>query len=259
MPIALKDIIIQMESLAPKEKACDWDNIGLLVGDPMKNIHKLLIALEVDISVAAEAMQLGCDLIITHHPLLFKPLKRVVNGDYVSDVLTQLIKNDIACYAAHTNLDNAALGVNYRLATALGLENISPLAEQDNNNPCFIGDLDTPCGWQELIEIVKESLGITFVKAVPQYGFFKKIAVCGGAGMDFWQIAKDAGADCLISSDSSYHQGIEAAHAGMALIDAGHYYTERLVLISIVENLQSKFNDLEIFASKIKTNPWSVF
>ncbi|MDD4570875.1 MAG: Nif3-like dinuclear metal center hexameric protein [Clostridia bacterium] len=259
MSVALKDIIAQMEVLAPQGLAADWDNCGLLFGDPEQPINKILLALEADMAVVAEAEQKGCELLIVHHPLIFKPLKKLFAGNYVSDVLISLIKKSIACYAAHTNLDNAPLGVNFALTKALGLTEIEPLAEMDNDNPCYIGTLSYALEWLELVKLVKSILGIDFIKTVPKNGLFQKIAVCGGAGMSFWQFAQKAGADCLISADSSYHEGIEASHAGMALIDGGHYHTEFFIVSHLAAYLKEKFTELEVHVSTVNTNPWQNF
>lgn len=259
MSVTLKDIITQMEVLAPQGLAANWDNPGLVFGNSQQHINKIMLALEADMAVVAEAKQKGCDLLIVHHPLIFKPLKKLCMGEYVSDVLVSLIKKNIACYAAHTNLDNASLGVNFALAKALGLSDIHALAEDDNDNPCYIGKLQQALEWLELVKLVKTVLGVENIKAVPKNGLFQTIAVCGGAGMSFWQGAQKAGADCLISADSSYHEGIEAFHAGMALIDGGHYHTEHFILSHLEAYLKEKFMDIEVYVSTVNTNPWQNF
>jgi len=260
LPVTVGCIVDFLKTLAPAELAAPWDNSGFLCGDAKKPVTKILVTLDITRAVAEEAAQADVQMIVAHHPLFLEPLRRIVAQDYPGSLVLQLIQQDIAVFAAHTNLDHAAGGVNDVLAEALGLQNIAPLAVSDPENPGRIGSLPQALDWPELIALVKDALRISYVKGVPQEGPFQTIAVCGGGGIDLWPAAQKAGADCLISADGKHHQGLEAREMGMALIDGGHFATEHVIVPVLAAKLRKQYQKagLTIIESMVNTCAWHV-
>ncbi len=261
MPVTVGDIIGFLEKLAPPELATPWDNSGFLCGDAAKQVIKVLVTLDVTQAVVEEAVSAGVQMIVAHHPLFLEPLHRIVAQDVAGGMAWRLIRQDVAVFAAHTTLDHAVGGVNDVLAQVLGLRNIAPLALADPVNPGRIGNLPQALNWQDLVSLIKTALRISYVKGVAQKGPFQKIALCGGGGMDLWPVAQKAGAECLVSADGKHHQGLAAQDHGIALIDAGHFATENVIVPVLAAKLRERYgkNGLTVLESKINTCAWQVF
>ncbi|HIU63560.1 MAG TPA: Nif3-like dinuclear metal center hexameric protein [Candidatus Avacidaminococcus intestinavium] len=338
MSITVADICKKMEQIAPLYLAEKWDNVGLQVGDPKWEVKKILFALDLTEEVVLQAHAMQANMIITHHPFIFSPLKKIVNDNQKSEVIYQLIKQEIAVYAAHTNLDAAVNGVNAALATRIGLENcqilhpaelskvyklvvfvphayveevltaihkagagvigeysdcaylsegegrfrpgsasnpfcgtkgvlektqeqrievlllqtklmevltalftshpyeepvyeISEVLNGKNINGIGrVGDLERGLELKTFVKKVKEALHAKAIVFLDAGRMVKKVAVCGGSGMEFLQDAVKMGADTFITGDVKYHQAQEALALGINLIDAGHQVSERPVL-----------------------------
>ncbi len=258
MPITVEDVRIFTETIAPPRQMAPWDNSGLLCGNPKNRVHKILVALDVCQDTVAEAIEKKADMIVSHHPLLLQPLRRLVTTDYEGYLLTQLVKHDISLLSLHTTLDNAPNGVNQVLASILGLQDTFFIAPEDNDDPTVIGRLPQAVTFTQLTQLVKKSLRLPFLQVVSQPGMFQTIAVCGGGGIDLWPAAKEAGAQCLISADGKHHHGLQAKDLGMALIDAGHFATERVVIPALATTLKQRFEPcgVKVVASKLDTTPW---
>ena len=256
----IQDIMQAMEEIAPAHLAASWDNSGFAIGNPNQTVEKILLTIDVTPETIAEAMAEKCQLIISHHPLLFHPCKNIITTQGTGQLIQQLLKEDIALFSAHTNLDHAAQGVNHALAAALGLTNIQAISD-DNENPTFMGKFPKPITGEQLITIIKTTLNISHFSAVALdlQKAYQKIAVCGGAGADLWQDAQQSGADCLITAEGKHHIGLDAQQAGFCLIDAGHYDTEKLVLPALKSFLEKKLPQSTILISQINTNPWKLY
>ncbi|GEA17308.1 MAG: hypothetical protein PWR22_2338 [Moorella sp. (in: firmicutes)] len=363
------EIIAVMEALAPPELAAEWDNVGLMLGSPEAEVRRILVCLDVTMAVAAEAAARGANLIISHHPLFFRPLKSLRFDKAPGDLVRRLIQDNIMVYSAHTNLDSADLGVSYHLAVKLELEDIQVLlptrrekyyklvtfVPEDhekivreaitragagwigNYSDCtfrvagtgtflplagtrpYIGQegevtevkeyrLETivPTGrlkevlqallqahpyeevaydiyplanegpasgigrlgvlsqavpLQEFALQVKETLGAARVNVVgDRERKVKKVAVCGGAGSDVMTTARAAGADVLVTGDLKFHEARAAESLGLAVIDAGHFATERLIVPALVTYLQDQLQEREVMvlASQKEQEPWYV-
>ena len=233
-----------IEKIAPVELAEEWDNVGLRVGDKNKEVNKILIALDINSEILKQAIDLNVNMILVHHPLIFKPIQRIND-----EILLSLIKNDIAVYAAHTNLDVSATGVNSVLAEVLCLKNIT------REGMLAVGTVDEMSAF-DFIASVKEKLKVEAVR-VSNYELskkIKKVAVLGGSGGDFISIANEIGCDAFVTGEASYHDAQLAYENGLLLIAAGHFETENPVVEMLNRYLKDN-TDVDI----ITAQPFNVY
>lgn len=369
----LTDIIGALNRLCPMNLAEDWDNVGLQVGEPGAEINKILICLDAEEDAVAEAERCSADLIISHHPLIFRGLKRLTPNDMTGRVLFRAIKNNIAIASVHTNLDRASDGLNDWLATRLGLQDLQPIERLKggghfhkiivyvpvgheaevmdalfaggaghigaydrcsfrtmgtgsfrgasdtqpfigaageyeeteevrletivptagiskalnrmlkahpyeevaydliplNNIPQDvglgrIGSLPQPLSLKKIAEQVKSELDTQALRLVgDSEQKIRKVAVCGGSGMSIYADAVRQGADCLVTGDVKFHEAQRARAEGVALIDAGHFATERLMIPELAARLQKILADgqfsIEIYEMKSEKDPFITF
>jgi len=253
----LREIVSILEELAPESIALEWDNVGLQVGDEKQKVDRVLLSLDINRSILEEARKRGCQLIISHHPLIFKPIRSVNNLDNKGQIITTAINCGISIYSAHTNLDIAADGLNDYLAGLLDIKEIKPLI--DSNSPGRIGKLEQKTTLEEYIRLVKKRLGLSIIRYVGKKEQLSiKVAVCNGSGAELIQPVHDAGADLFITGDIDYHEAQLAEELGLALIDAGHYNSEIMVKDLLFDYLQPRLSSIEFLKSQINTNPWNV-
>lgn len=248
-------IIKAMEAYAPPELAEEWDNVGFLLGDDKKEAHRVLVALDITDQVVEEAISCKVDLIVSHHPLIFKPLDRIVATNGTGGRIIQLIRHNIAVYAAHTNLDKAKNGTNDTLFHILELNNHIPLGEAPGSLGCA-GDLSSPMPLKELAEMAKERLKSSYVHFVGEAGrVISRVAVCGGAGAHpvFFKQAAKMGCQAFITGDVTYHNAQAALDMGICLIDATHDATENIVTQTVAKYLRECFPGLEVIVSEKST------
>ena len=241
----VNDIIEIIEKMAPRELAYDWDNTGFLIGDKNKEVKNIYITLDLFKENVDEAILSGADMIISHHPIMFRGIKTIDYGTNEGYILKSLIKNDIAVYAAHTSMDCAKGGINDILAEKLGLCKTEVIEENPNYKNCGlgrIGDLGESFTLKEYAEYVKEKLKTPFVRVCGDLGkMIKRVAVGGGACDDLIPSSIKIGADVLVTADMKYHISADAVDDGIAIIDAGHFPTEVFV-IDIFEKLLKEEN-----------------
>lgn len=229
--------------IAPRECAQDWDNIGLLVGKPDREVQKVLVALDITESVVEEAHRWGADLIVSHHPVIFHEQKSVTDRDVVGRRVLALIEYGISAICMHTNLDCAEGGVNDVLAQALGIR------EPER----FTGEGVGRCGWRaepmalpDFVQLVSRTLNCNGVRYADAGRPVHRVAVGGGACGEFEEAAIAAGCDTFVTSDLSYHQFVDAGSKGINLIDAGHFPTEDLICGEVIGYLAQRFPGLQI-------------
>ena len=239
------DILQYIESIAPVELKMEWDNVGLLCGRGDKEVHNILVALDPFPNVCDEAVALGADLLVTHHPLIFQPVASVTDQTTVGQSLLKLIANDIAAINAHTNLDCAEGGVNDTLAAQLGLTEVSVIGSEhllragrfESSLPAFL-------------EQVKTKLGCEGLRYVDGGKPVCKVAVGGGScGSELAEVAQ-AGCDTFVTADVKYNQFWDAKILGINLIDAGHFQTENPVCPVLAEKLQAAFPEITVILAK---------
>ena len=255
----VNDILLFLEKLAPNSMKMDWDNVGLLCGSKNKEVRRILVALDPFESVCDEAITLEADLLITHHPLIFQPVKSVTDDSSIGRAILKLIRNDISAINAHTNLDCAPGGVNDVLAQKLALENIqviSPSGVDEEGRPWGLlrkGAVASQPLAQFLAQ-VKESLGCRGLKYVDGGKQVNKVAVGGGACGGEFRDAVNAGCDTFVTSDIKYNQFWEAKELGLNLIDAGHFHTENPVCGVLAGKLQAAFPEIAVILSENHTD-----
>ena len=225
----LRAIINSIESVAPRSAQADWDNSGMQVGDTGRDIQSVLLTTDVTPDVVNEAIMHGCQLIISHHPLLFHGLKQVCGQTPQARVVEMAIKNDIAIYSAHTSLDSVKGGINTRLADNLGLIDYKILvpAESGERGLGVIGQLPKPINYTEFIGHIHELLSCTYIRYTrPAKETIQTVALCGGAGAEFIEEAIAQGADVYLTADCKYHE-FQDADGRIGLIDIDHWISER--------------------------------
>lgn len=244
----VNDIFNFLNNLCPTDTACDFDNVGILVGDPENEVKKVLIALDCNNDTLNEALKIGCDLIVTHHPVIFSPLKKVLSGS----IVYELIKNNISVISMHTNLDIAENGVSEELCKVLGIDEISSFAASDG----FIlksGSM-SPVSADILANRIKEKLGGN-IKYIDGGRPINNILVCSGSGGEFIFDAINSGFDAYISSEIKHHQFLAAADNNISVFDAGHYNTEDIIVEPLKKLMSNEFNCIEFYtyhSNKIK-------
>lgn len=248
----VKDILAYMETIAPRYMQYEWDNTGLLCGSRSKEVKKILVALDPFEEVCREAVELGADLLLTHHPLIFEAPRAITDDSDMGRAIMLLIRNDIAAVNAHTNLDCAPGGVNDTLAAVLGLQDIEIVDPKGDAVPyglLRIGNVQTQ-SLNAFLAHVKQSLGCQGLRYVDGGSPVRRVAVGGGScGSDLMDAAK-AGCDTFVTADVKYNQFHEAKAMGINLIDAGHFNTENPVMATVAAKLRATFPEIEVFQSK---------
>ena len=237
MLATVNDLVELLEELMPSNLAEDWDNVGLMVGRKGKTVKRILLALDLSKEVVEQAIAQKIDMIITHHPAIFKKLKRVVDNDWQQDLLLTLMENGIAVYSAHTNLDCVSTGVNDVLAKLLKLDDADIL--DDSNGLGRIGCVEQMT-LTDYAQFVKTALKADYVIVGDAGKQVHKVAVCGGAGSDLIDLALAKGADTLVTGDVKYHSAQQAVFSGLNIIDAGHQPTELPVLDKLADRLSMR-------------------
>ncbi len=258
------DILNYMNTLAPQYMKMDWDNVGLLCGDPVREVTRVLIALDPFEHVCQEAIDTGAELIITHHPLIFFPIKALVEEPGTNRCVRMLTRHDIAAINAHTNLDRAPGGVNDVLAQVLGLENISvidPAGTDENGTPWGLlhqGQVQQQ-SLESFLATVKDALHCGHIRYVSGGKRVHRVAVGGGGCAGMVRDAVKAGCDTFVAGDGKYNDFWDAIDLGLNLIDAGHFQTENPVCFYLRRKLQEKFPELVVEVSKTHADPIQIF
>lgn len=242
----VNDILQFLETLAPRDLKMDWDNVGLLCGSRRQEVTKVLLALDPFEAVCKEAAQLGAELIVTHHPLIFVAPKAVTDETSVGRCIMQLCRSGISAINAHTNLDCAEGGVNDVLAATLGLQDIHVIG---NENLLRVGNV-RPQALPQFLTHVKNALDCEGLRYVDGGKPVQKVAVGGGACAGELMDAVAAGCDTFVTADVRYNQFWDAHDLGINLIDAGHFQTENPVVAVLAEKLQSQFPEIQVKISK---------
>ena len=255
------DVSNVLEQFAPTALAEDWDNVGLLVGDPDWPARRVMTCLTITPSSVAEAVKAEADLIVAHHPLPFQPLKSITSSSTPGRMLLELISAKIGVYSPHTAFDSAPAGINQHLAIGLGLQQIEPLIPAAGTVEADIGAgrfgyVGGESTLLELAERVKNFLGIDSVRIVggDEHAILRVAIACGSGG-SFLSTAIEKNCDCLVTGETSFHTCLEAEACGVGLILPGHFASERFALQSLAEYLQEQISGLEVWASREERDP----
>lgn len=256
MSVTVGQVLSFLGTIAPMNTAESYDNVGLLTGDSSAAVTGIAACLDITDEIINEAAVKNANLIISHHPVIFHPLKRVMKGTPVYS----LIMNDMSSIAIHTNFDMCEAGVNDALIELLGWES-SGVLEQVHPNGLGIGAVvDLPLGFtaKSLAEHCKKSLDLESVKYCDgAVHAITRVAVCSGSGGDLLQKAKSLGCQALITGDVKHSVWIEAHNSGMALIDAGHYGTEKCASHRIAALVSRAFPEIPVFTTDCEAEPCS--
>lgn len=258
----IAEIATFLETFAPPALAEAWDNVGLLLGCREMEAKRVMTCLTITPDVVEEAGGRGVDLIVSHHPLPFRPLKRITTDDYAGSMLWHLARQRVAVYSPHTAFDSAAEGINQQLAEGLGLLDIDVLVpkaglpEIAGLGAGRHGRFKQPLDLQSLALRVKQFLRVEQVQIVATMNLkIERAAVACGSGGEFLDAAVAAGCQCLVTGETRFHTCLEAEAAGCNLILAGHYATERFGVERLAEVLAKKFGDVECWPSAAERDP----
>lgn len=247
--ITVQHIAEIMNRIAPRQLAEEWDNPGLLVGSFNAEVEKIFVCLDVTEENINAAVDFGANLIIAHHPLIFRAVKNFRTDLPLGKKLETLIKNNIAVFAAHTNLDSVQGGVNDVLAQKLNLIDVKTF-DEENFTLGRIGKLPEKMTAKNFALHVKKSLNAESVRLVDAGDFLiEKVGICGGAGSDIISKAKFHGAQAFVTGDLKYHEAQNAAEIKIHVVDAGHFATEFPIVHVLTEMLQ---NECEKLSYKIQ-------
>ena len=238
--IKVKDISDYINKISPYDTKCDWDNCGILVGDEEAEVKKIAFTLDLTPDTLLEAKTFGADLIVTHHPVIFKPQLSFIKGNITYEAATL----GMSVISAHTCFDCASGGVNDVLCELLGIKNAVGVPSEESKFPMArIGDIN-PMSSVDFSAFVAERLN-TVCRVVDSGKAINKVAVCGGSGMDFFESAVKMGADAFVTGDVSHHHFLRAADCGVTLIAAGHFETEFPAMTRLMDLVANVFDELE--------------
>ncbi|HEX4132163.1 MAG TPA: Nif3-like dinuclear metal center hexameric protein [Pirellulales bacterium] len=258
----IDDLAKFLEAFAPPRLAESWDNVGLLVGDRAARVERVMTCLTVTPASAAEAIDARAELIVTHHPLPFRPLKRIATDEPTGELLWRLIGAGVSIYSPHTAFDSAASGINQRWAEGLELRDIVPLVASPTSARGGIegagrcGTLPHKRTLAEVAERVKRLVGIDRVQVVGAAACgVRRLAIACGSGGEFVEAAHRLGCDCLVTGEARFHTCLEAEALGMALILAGHFASERFAVAYLAEVIEAQWPELEVWPSRRERDP----
>lgn len=258
MILKVKDIIGNLEKKYPKVNAENWDNVGLIVGKLNQEVKKVQLSLDATDKAIENAIKNGAELIITHHPMIFKPVKTITTMDSLGRKIIKLIENNKSLYAMHTNLDSSKDGLNDYILNLLEIENSKIIDVNEFDNEVGIGRLYTlskEMNIDEYATFVKNSLKIKNIRIISENRekIVRKVALINGSGMSYWRKVKSLGADLFITGDIGYHDALDAKEAGINVFDIGHFESENCFVELLRKDIEGMgievitFNDGPVF------------
>jgi dinuclear metal center YbgI/SA1388 family protein len=269
MRLLLSDIIDVLENIAPSSLAEAWDNVGLQIGDPRQPVNSIWVALDPGPDVVASACRSQIDLLITHHPLFFRPVKRIETGTPLGTTIEQAVRHGLAIYSLHTNLDAVAGGLNDLLAHRLELRRLRPLsplhdpAARRGHGMGRVGELPRTMRLSDLARGVKERLGAAAVRMAGDPGLrVKRVALATGSGGGVIGDFLSTEAEAFISGDLRYHDVREIEYARRGVVDVGHFHSEHLMTDAIAQRLRRacgrRYPRLQVQACPLEKDPFRV-
>lgn len=241
--MTVKDIFNFIDGFAPFDTQAEWDNAGILAGSPDATVTKAVVSLDVTAHEAALAVREGAELIVSHHPLIFRPIKKLLD----TDIAYIIAANHLNVISAHTNFDKAHGGVNDLLCDAVGFE-YEKISDETADG--FLNVCSCPDGFSagEFAELLAKKLSSS-VRFSDSSREVTKVAVCSGSGAEFLDDAAALGCDAFLTGDASYHDFLNAADKGISLFAAGHFETENLAAAALAKRLSEKFPEIEFIDS----------
>jgi len=259
----IKELLNHLEQSVPLKHQEHYDNSGMICGDENAELTGVLICIDSIEGHIDEALAKNCNLIIAHHPLIFGGVKKLTNGDYIGRTLMKAIRNDVAIYAMHTNLDNMLHnGVSEKIALKLGLQEISLLSPKtgftSDDLPVgagVIGNLPVPMEEQEFLHFLKNTMRTNCIRHTRLLGkMVQKVAICGGSGVFLLKNAIQANADVFVSADFKYHDFFDADRK-ILVADTGHYESEQFTVEIIYDIITKRFSNFAAHLTELNSNP----
>lgn len=258
--VKITEVVSALERFAPLPLQADYDNAGMQIGLTEAEVSGALLCLDVNEQIVDEAIRKGCNLIVAHHPLIFRKLRRITGEDYVQRIVMKAIKNDIAIVAMHTNLDSAKGGVNYKIAEKMGLKELEWMGSQQNvggidGGEGVIGTLSEAMAADDFVLMLKKVFGVECVMANELIRRkISRVALCGGAGDFLLQDAINAGADAFVTGEMHYHQYFgHEQEIQIAVI--GHYQSEQFTIELLKEIIERDCPGVKCTMTETNTNP----
>lgn len=263
----LKDILNLLESVSPASLAEPWDNPGLQVGFPSQKIGTIFISLDPTPGALERALDVHAQMLLTHHPLIFKPISQIDSQNFPGDVIVRAVKNDVAIVCAHTNLDASKGGINDILADILGLVNVEILKENtDSKEPAGlgrIGDLKKPLPLDSVLREISKTFHLEQMKvAGKKETLIRRLAVVGGSGGSLLTEAHRKMADLFLTGDVTHHVALDAETLGVVLVDGGHFTLENEAFRVFGGHLQKLFKmkkwDVSVKIDEKEADPFTI-
>lgn len=272
--LTVSEVTRVIEEIVPVELQEEWDNSGLLIGFERRTVSKALLCLEINRAVLEEAKELGAEMIITHHPVIFSGFQALQDSNLKDRLILDIIKSGISVYACHTPFDKIKGGNNDVIIERLGLTSVRTLSGNNVNTPSKmlekqdpgdigrIGEFKNMITFGEIIQHVATQLNLS-IRQIRAAGSLDKyiavVGVCTGAGADMTKMAASSGCDLLITGDVKYHEAQDARDLGICLLDAGHYGTEKFFGEAMKEKLEKKLGDsVELMISGVDLDPFEI-
>ena len=257
----VRDIVGALEAFAPAVIQESWDNSGLIIGNLEDSVKGVLVGFDCTEALIREAIEKGCDMVVTHHPLIFHGLKRIGSEDPVGAAVTLAIRSGVAVYAAHTSADKVPQGVSWAMALKLGLKDIDILMkEADGNGLGCIGTLPRPLTGPQALEYVAQRFGLKVIRcSQPESGAIERVAVLGGSGGSEIEAARQSGAQLYITADVSYHNFFTPE--GFMIMDIGHFESEVDIVGILLNEIRKNFPNFASYSSAAldRSNPVHYF
>ncbi|MBO6575532.1 MAG: Nif3-like dinuclear metal center hexameric protein [Rhodothermales bacterium] len=261
--MTIAELTALLEEWAPAASAESWDNSGLQIGRPETTVTGVVVALDLTPAVIQEARRLGANLVITHHPMFFSPIKQITPATLVGSMALQLAESGLAHYAIHTNLDAAREGVSFALARKLGLNHLEFLQERADDSETglgTVGEYDEPIPIEAFLARIADALAVNGVRHVSSPGMrVRRVAVCGGSGSSFLALALASAADAYVTADVKYHQFFDALNPdgtpALAYVDVGHYESEAMTEELLVAFLDRVTDGIPVHRTAETTSP----
>jgi len=256
----VNEIYKYLREFAPEEMAMETDNVGFLIGTGSAAVTKILISLDITTDVISEALEIGAELIVAHHPMFFS-LQSVTDTDVTGKKILQMLSSGLSAICMHTNLDAVRGGVNDALAIAAGISEKGRDAETLSNDKRLptgetvslgrVGFLREPCSMSEYLKKLKTTLNTNGIRYYDAGHDVYKVAVSAGSGGGEWGNAIKSGCDTFVTGEVKYHLFLEAKELGINIVEGDHFCTENPVVDVLKEKLSNEFNDIEILVSKV--------
>ena len=259
---SVSDVISFLESFVPLKLAEDWDNVGLIVGRRDTSVQSVMTCLTLTPDVAAEAIAKDVQLIVSHHPVLFRGAKKITDGNAEGRMLLDLVEAGVAVYSPHTAFDSARSGINQSLAESFGLTSVQPIRVNTDDAALGsgrFGDLSAACTLAEFLAVVRKAANAQYVEfSGDRQSSVSRVGIACGAAGEFLSDVIAVGCDTFVTGETRFHTALEARTKGLNLILLGHYSSERPAVESLASVLGAELS-VETFASQCECDPLKLF